>query len=76
MFLAPSKSQKRAKILDIGESKTNNYIQIKINMPNPSQEPQASSKTGKHWMFLMVNVQRTSMSFKYSFGALEEAGGS
>ena len=25
-------------------SKTNDYIQIKINMPNPSQEPAASSK--------------------------------
>ena len=28
----------------MGVSKTSDYIQIKIKMPNPSQEPQASSK--------------------------------
>ena len=28
----------------MGISKTSNYIQIKIKMPNPSQEPAASSK--------------------------------
>ena len=29
----------------MGISKTNNFIQIKIIMPNPSQEPPASFKT-------------------------------
>ena len=29
----------------MGISKTNDHIQIKIKMPNPSQEPPASSKT-------------------------------
>ena len=28
----------------MGVSKTSNHIQMKIKMPNPSQEPQASSK--------------------------------
>ena len=28
----------------MGASKTSNHIQIKIKMPNPSQEPQVSSK--------------------------------
>ena len=28
----------------MSESKTSNHIQIKIKMPNPSQEPPASSK--------------------------------
>ena len=28
----------------MGESKTSDHIQIKIKMPNPSQEPPASSK--------------------------------
>ena len=28
----------------MGVSKTGDHIQIKINMPNPSQEPPASSK--------------------------------
>ena len=30
--------------MNIGVSKTNDHIQIKIKMPNPSQEPPASSK--------------------------------
>ena len=29
---------------DLGVSKTSDHIQIKIKMPNPSQEPSASSK--------------------------------
>ena len=44
MFFAPSKSRKRAKILIMVVSKTTDYIQIKIKMPNPSQDPPASSK--------------------------------
>ena len=32
------------KIQNIGVSKTNDHIQIKIKMPNPGQEPLASSK--------------------------------
>ena len=43
MLFAPSKSRQRAKIVIIGVSKTNDYIQIKIKMPNPSQEPTMSS---------------------------------
>ena len=33
-----------SKIWIMGVSKTNDHIQIKIKMPNPSQEPQVSSK--------------------------------
>ena len=44
MFFAPSKSRYRAKILNMGLSKATDPIQIKIKMPNPSQEPPASSK--------------------------------
>ena len=44
MVFAPSKSRWRAKIQIMGISKTSNHIQIKIKMPNPSQEPPASSK--------------------------------
>ena len=44
MFFAPSKSRYGAKIRIMGISKTNDHIQIKIKMPNPSQEPPASSK--------------------------------
>ena len=44
MFFAPSKSRKRAEIWIKGVSKTSDHIQIKIKMPNPSQEPPVSSK--------------------------------
>ena len=44
MFFAPAKSRERAKIWIMGESKTSDYIQVKIKMLNPSQEPPASSK--------------------------------
>ena len=44
MFFAPSKSRYRAKIQFMAVSKTSNHIQIKKKMPNPSQEPPASSK--------------------------------
>ena len=44
MFFAPPKSRYRAKIQIMGVSKTSDHIQIKIKMPNPSQEPPASSK--------------------------------
>ena len=44
MFFAPSKSRQRAKIWIMGISKTSEHIQIKIKMPNPSQEPPASPK--------------------------------
>ena len=44
MFFAPSKSRNRAKIRIMGLSKTSDHIQINIKMPNPSQEPPASSK--------------------------------
>ena len=44
MFFALSKSRKRAKSWIIGESNTSDYILIKIRMPDPSQEPPASSK--------------------------------
>ena len=42
MFFAPSKSRWRATIQNMGVLKTSNNIQIKIKMPNPSQEPPAS----------------------------------
>ena len=45
MFFAPTKSRKRTKIQIMVVSKTSEYIQIKIKMPNPSQEPPASSKS-------------------------------
>merc|ERR1711954_440075 len=44
MSFAPSKSRERAKIQIMGVSKTSDHIQIKIKMPNPSQEPPGSSK--------------------------------
>ena len=44
MFFAPSKSKYTAKIWTIVISKTSDHIQIKIQVPNPSQEPPASSK--------------------------------
>ena len=44
MFFVPSKSRKRAKIWIKGVSKTGDHIQIKINIPNPSQEPPTSFK--------------------------------
>ena len=44
MFFAPSKSRERAKIQNIGVSKTSDPIQIKFKIPNPYQEPPASSK--------------------------------
>ena len=44
MFFAPSKSIWRAKIRNMGVPKTSDHIQINFRMPNPSQEPPASSK--------------------------------
>ena len=44
-FFAPSKSRKRAKLWNMGVSKTNEHIQIKIKMLNTSQEPSAISET-------------------------------
>ena len=44
MFFAPSISRFRAKIQNMGASKTIDHIQIKIKMPNPSQQPPVSSK--------------------------------
>ena len=44
MIFTPSKSRKRAQIWIMGISKTSDHIQIDIKMPNPSQEPPASSK--------------------------------
>ena len=44
MFFASSKSRHIAKILIIDISKTNDHVQIKIKIPNTSQEPPASSK--------------------------------
>merc|ERR1712081_127224 len=44
MFFAPSKSRKRNKIRIMDVSKTTDLIEIKIKMPNPSQEPPASSE--------------------------------
>ena len=40
----PSKPKWRAKNWHMGVSKTSDHIQIKIMMPNPSQEPPVSSK--------------------------------
>ena len=37
-------SQERAKIWNIGVAKTSDHIQIKIKLPNPSQEPPAPTK--------------------------------
>ena len=44
MFFAPSKSRQKAIIQIMGVSKTSDNIQIKMKIPNPSQEPAASSK--------------------------------
>ena len=45
MFFESLKSRQRAKIWNIGVSETSDYIQIKIKMPNPSQEPPSPNKT-------------------------------
>ena len=44
MFFAPLKSSYTAIIGIMDVSKTNDHIKIKNKMPNPSQEPPASSK--------------------------------
>ena len=44
MFFCTFKSRVRAKMQNMGVSKTSDHIQIKIKMPHPSQEPPASSK--------------------------------
>ena len=44
MFFAPPRLRYRAKIQNIGVPKTSDHILIKVNMPNSSQKPQASSK--------------------------------
>ena len=44
MFFPPSDSKYWAKIWNIGISKTSDHIQIKIKMPNPSQEPPDPTK--------------------------------
>ena len=44
MFFTPSKSKWRTKNQNKGVSKTIDHIKIKIKVPNPSQEPPASSK--------------------------------
>ena len=44
MFFAPSKLRERAKIWNLGLPNTSDHIKINIRMPNPSQEPPASSK--------------------------------
>ena len=44
MFFAPSKSRYGTKIHNKGVPKTNDHIQIKIKITNPSQEPPASPK--------------------------------
>ena len=55
MFFAPSKLRERAKIWIMGVYKTSDYIQIKIKMPNLSQEPAASPKaTNKDFMDMYV----------------------
>ena len=45
MFIVPSKSRQRAKIQNLGVPKTTDDSQIKIKMPNPSEELLASSKS-------------------------------
>ena len=44
MFFASSKSRYRAKLQNMDVSKTSDYIQIKIKVPNYSQELLASFK--------------------------------
>ena len=50
MFFAPSKSRQRAEIQNICVSKTSDQIQVKMGMPNPSQEPPMFSEAP--WMIL------------------------
>ena len=54
MMVAPSKSRQRAKLLIIGVPKTSYHIKIKIKIPNPSLEPQASSKAPNQDLLDMV----------------------
>ena len=39
MLFATSKSMQTATILNMGVSKINGHVEIKINIPNPSQKP-------------------------------------
>ena len=45
--LCTVKSRERAKIRNMGVTRTSDHIQIKIKIPNTSQEPPASSKGPK-----------------------------
>ena len=45
MFFASSKSRERAKLWNMGITKASDHNIIKIKMPNPSQQPPASSKS-------------------------------
>ena len=44
MFFAPSESEERHQIWNKGVPNTSDNIKIKIKIPNPNQEPPASSK--------------------------------
>ena len=67
MFFAPSKSKQRAKICIMVISKTSDHIQIKIKMPNPSQEPPESSnpqrRTYRTLMFFAPSKLRQRAKF-------------
>ena len=67
MFFAPSKSRQRARVEIMGISKTRDYIEIRIKMPNSSQEPPVSSKATnqdfKDMMFFAPSKSRQRAKF-------------
>ena len=72
MFFAPATSGERAKIHIKGVSKTGDHIQIKIKMPNPGQEPPASSKAPNEDLKDMVvlctlNIKIESQKLEYGY---------
>ena len=62
MFFAPSKSRQRAKIQTMSVSQTNDHIQIKIKMLNPSHAQPAPTKpqirSYKTWIFFALSKSR------------------
>ena len=56
MFFAPSKSR-RAKLQNIGVSKTSKHIQIKIKKSDPIQETQGSLKAPNNYL-IYIDVLR------------------
>ena len=71
MFFEPSKSREIAKTWNMGISKNTDHIQIMIMMPNPSQEPPASSKAPNEDLNDMEVLCTFKTRIEPKFGSLE-----